>query len=486
MRVFEGAVLAVCLRLVAACGGSAVSSNEPEPPTTGPSQPTFVEGARLVAQYWQIDDQPVFERWWDSERQEACTFGPASGDDGVFHCLPPMAQVYDTFADADCTRPLVFAPSSLKYATTFPLDSCSGHQAVFELGEPALVTEAFGYSAGGSCVSNTQLVGMMMRSALRQVPLPEFVAATEEHDVTSGRIGTVTLAATDGSRQLFTGWDAQRNEASSPRSMVRWQPERTVYYQADRHEFADARCTVPVALHWNVGAISCPATAIIDVANPDDVYELGARITDSYYQRYEGECQALAPPSTETQLYRLGAKVPAAELEPARLVQVGQGRVRSTYYAGRAGVAAVPAGWVSFWGGGDALPHVRMLDSRRNDACTIVDQGVDVARCLPVYVGLYFGDSACTQPVCVTSSGAPTPTACRMTAPWAVDEPVEVRAVTHVHSGPLYFDDGTGFTGGGCQPASKIAAYAPAKGYDLGEPVPLEEFEPATWHGQPR
>lgn len=100
MRVFEGTVLAVCLGLVTACGGSAGSSSEPEPPATGPSQPAFVESARLVAQYWQIDDQPVFERWWDSERQEACTFGPASGDDGVFHCLPPLAQVFGSFADA--------------------------------------------------------------------------------------------------------------------------------------------------------------------------------------------------------------------------------------------------------------------------------------------------------------------------------------------------------------------------------------------------
>ena len=81
-----------------------------------PEQPPGnVSGDRIVAQYLEADDGArAFVGWWDSERDELCTWTTAA--DGVTRCLPtegltvmPSAGGFSQvvyFSDDACTLPL--------------------------------------------------------------------------------------------------------------------------------------------------------------------------------------------------------------------------------------------------------------------------------------------------------------------------------------------------------------------------------------------
>jgi hypothetical protein len=66
--------------------------------------PDFADGTRLKALTYVLDDgTKVWRGWWDSQRNEECSFAFAC--DGKSRCLPAV-DAADAFSDAQCTSPL--------------------------------------------------------------------------------------------------------------------------------------------------------------------------------------------------------------------------------------------------------------------------------------------------------------------------------------------------------------------------------------------
>lgn len=145
-------------------------------------------GGRLKAQYRLGDDgskEYLAGAWFDSQRNEVCTFGPAA--DGKERCMPDGATA-TVFADAMCQSPLLMitsgcaAPSYALQLATSTCDVSPGAIHVFSVGA-ATTPSALYIQAGSSCYqAGTATTGYTYYAVGPEIPPSSFVAATNQHD----------------------------------------------------------------------------------------------------------------------------------------------------------------------------------------------------------------------------------------------------------------------------------------------------------------
>jgi hypothetical protein len=114
--------------------------------TAAPEQPPGnISGDRIVAQYIEAQDGArAFVGWWDSERDERCTWTVAA--DGVTRCLPsgglqvmPSANGFSQvvyYSDPECTKALAVSWD----------DSCENRHIAIRLDDSSCPTRSIVYS----------------------------------------------------------------------------------------------------------------------------------------------------------------------------------------------------------------------------------------------------------------------------------------------------------------------------------------------------
>lgn len=144
-------------------------------------------GTRLKVRRYVSPDgasQPI--GWFDSERNESCSFAVAS--DGQSRCLPIPGAHYDVglyYTDAGCSMPAVVQSTAActaapAYAYTLSAD-CSTRYRIFEVGSK--VTSGDYYTKSGeTCPKATCTSGCAVYHRGAEVAAASFVAAVEQVD----------------------------------------------------------------------------------------------------------------------------------------------------------------------------------------------------------------------------------------------------------------------------------------------------------------
>jgi hypothetical protein len=147
-----------------------------------------MDGHRLKAQYQLGDDGSkayVPGVWFDSTRNETCSFLPAA--DGMLRCLPSGVESA-VYSDAMCTTAVLMAPTGCTaptYGLTMDSSMCSQATApthVYSVGP--MVTPATIYvSTGSQCLSaGPPAPGFDFYSLGAEIPASTFVSAATKHD----------------------------------------------------------------------------------------------------------------------------------------------------------------------------------------------------------------------------------------------------------------------------------------------------------------
>lgn len=157
-----------------------------DPVPTASADPT--SGSRLKAQYRLGDDgskEYIAGSWFDSQRSEVCSFGPAA--DGTQRCMPDGA-VASVFADDTCQSPLLMLESSCtapSYALQIAPSTCDANPGaihVFSVGAATTPSTLY-VQAGSTCYqAGTATSGFTYYAVGAEIPPSSFVGATNQHD----------------------------------------------------------------------------------------------------------------------------------------------------------------------------------------------------------------------------------------------------------------------------------------------------------------
>lgn len=161
-------------------GGSGMG----DPVPSAKADPT--SGSRLKAKYRTADDgskEYLSSLWYDSERQEDCTFATAA--DGKERCMPSSQATITFFADEACKQPLAVGSASCapKYALTFEPSTCSSPVVhVYSIGATTSPSKLY-VSANGTCINAGPADATSVYYQVgAEVAASSFVGATVQHD----------------------------------------------------------------------------------------------------------------------------------------------------------------------------------------------------------------------------------------------------------------------------------------------------------------
>ncbi len=136
-----------------------------------------VSGSRLKARYWVGEDgSKQFAGWYDSQREEACSFQDYG--DGVPRCRPSSGAFASYFLDSGCTVPLfnvydTECSTAPKYGTA--LSGCTTQLYQLAANTPSMVY----VGKPGACTGTMPPAGYTYYSGTL-VSASVFVAATEQ------------------------------------------------------------------------------------------------------------------------------------------------------------------------------------------------------------------------------------------------------------------------------------------------------------------
>lgn len=165
-------------------GGIGGSITDPVPPANAEPAP----GSRLKPRYRLGDDgakEFLAGSWWDAQRGEECSFGPAA--DGKIRCLP-AATDFRYYADASCTTPMVLLQGACtppKYGLSTTDAACGldpGASHIYSIGAATTPAMIYGKS-GASCFAiGPASSDYQYYTVGAEVPASSFVASTIGHD----------------------------------------------------------------------------------------------------------------------------------------------------------------------------------------------------------------------------------------------------------------------------------------------------------------
>ena len=366
-------------------------------------------GSRLRAEVVRAGDAARFERFFDTERNEACSFAQTSP--GEFRCLPSSMNV--AYAEPTCESPSIAIVQSctrtIKYATTATTITagCDSHylvQKVFTVG-PAIGEGDTYDTANGTCaIVQRSPGGGSERHALGpEVPLTEFVKATIAQARVSSDLSVERLVGEDGSELTRESalFDHTRDAGCGVMMVGPTNakvgaciPERPAHADTENDRFANASCTEPAAR-----GVSRPDCAAGGVAVLHSRFDAGGGCNPGFmsalHERgaplatwYEGPSCTPATTEPGSAMFALGP-----ELSPSLFPAVDE----QLFGTARIGLRALAKNGVQ-------LTNGALYDVTAKSHCAASTFSDGKLYCLAGDVVPYgfrdrFKDPACTQPV---------------------------------------------------------------------------------------
>lgn len=396
-----------------ASGGAAASSGASTAGgvagTTSEQAPYFAPGSRLKPRVFApnggvdvLRDVGSDASWYDIELELDCLFLPDEA--GVERCFPRQLLSSGTYADADCTRPVLLdnapgtcAPPRSSYVA-FDEGGCAYRG--FRVGKELPQSTPLFYSlAGSSCQPGTQTDPIPMYE-LEAVPAETFVGMKRSQRARAPGLDAYVREGDDGSWQIMGYFDPVREAACFDLFIGFDPPSKCVPGHASSLWFADSICKTRIAsvqqtsctverptaiIEARVDVDSCPTTRSFELYEIDAIGETPRHEVDD-----SGACVTSALPPDES--YIQGAAIDASTLPTLETLTVGTGAVRGLF-SGFGGVPYVPIGY----------GNTGLLDES-GEACFPFHFPDGSLRCVPTSfsnatrAGLVYEDASCDGP----------------------------------------------------------------------------------------
>lgn len=371
----------------------------------GDTTPGWLSGSRLRAVTYVSGSAVLFHGWHDQKLDVDCAF--ALDESGIERCLPNTNGVYVAYRDDKCQEPVLVHDAGLaapKYAQaagyTFV---CGKGPGLVTVGDKLSVTQLFALS-GGSCSLSGDVDATQVVTALGSPVASSAFVATSEYvrEPRDARLMANVRVAGDGSREVVSQWDSERNADCAPLAHgadgYACVPDDRAYIEAF---FADAGCSTPAALRTSYAQGTCSrAPAIVQNASnkmAGEYFEVGKQLSGQIYRSAGKSCPAYAPPpSLFATFYAVGSAVPFSAFPALADAAEGAGRILVTTLRGSRD---------------EVVASVRFLDSSLDVACNPGIAEDAMQRCLPQtnYVASLFSDDQCTNALVLIVAGDVVP-----------------------------------------------------------------------------
>jgi hypothetical protein len=312
-------------------GGQAAGGDTSSEMTDG-----WLNGTRLRAVVQVAGSSKLFKGWHDTELDVDCRF--QFDPDGTERCVPSEGNGYLQYSDAKCTKLVAIVDSTRPLPAWLPEPTafkCRQGPAYRTVGATVAVTDTYSIDQTGACIPGGTIGGTQITKAVGAVvPTTTFVAATKEvREARDPRLAANVRVAADGSREVTSHFDLERQADCSPRDHagdgMACVPLDRAYIEA---LFADAACDAPAAYRPAYANQNCDKTApdIIQDSRPwftDEYFEVGKAFTGSLYRKTPA-CQpyisVFEPGAT---FFAVGKPIAWASLAQLSTKNEGAGRI---------------------------------------------------------------------------------------------------------------------------------------------------------------
>lgn len=313
----------------------------------------YRSGGRLRAEVLRAGDAVRFEQFFDTKRNESCSFWETSP--GEYRCLPLWTVA--KYADGTCGTPAVAHLSSctpdIGYAAvTVAPTGCTAQRRVAAIHPIGDVADGATYEklADGQCTQVISSEEATRRVLGPEVPLTEFVKATSVPVNVTAELAVERLFGEDGS-ELTRDRIIDRSRDAGCGTWVVGAPGATsiacvpnppFYAFEESGPWANASCSALAARTF--APAGCSPGAVVVRQSEIDGGACGPRRMSTLHERgaaltthYEGaECSASSQPP-DVDFFAVGPELPASMFPAIDETLFGAGRVRVMAYA-KAGV----------------------------------------------------------------------------------------------------------------------------------------------------
>ncbi len=373
------------------------------------SPASWRSGSRLRAEVVRAGDAARFDRFFDTHRNEVCSFQATSP--GEYHCLPSAMNV--AYAEATCETPTMAivrtCTKAIEYATTSATITagCDSHhlvRKVFAVGPAIGEGDTYDTVVTGTCalVERSPEDGSVRHALGPEVPLTEFVKATSSRVSVSPDLSVERLVGEDGSELSREAFFDHTRDAGCTVAIVgppnarsgACIPERAAHADTENDTFANASCTEAAAR-----GVSQPGCAADGVALLHSRVDAGggcrAAFVSAIHERgallatlYEGPSCTPVAAEPGAAMFALGP-----ELSPSVFPAIDE----QVFGTARVGLRALA-------NSGVRLTNGTLYDSTAKSYCVPSMFSDGKLYCLPSNVVTYgfkdrYKDPACTQPI---------------------------------------------------------------------------------------
>lgn len=426
MRALTALLVLTTLGTVAFATGCSSTDDEATGAAAGAGWRTepAASGTRLRARYASGGGARELVGFFDTQRNEECTFQRADG--GRMRCLPKasVVNVSGTFSDAGCTIPVTVAQGTCTEGTQYGLSySYDGQSCIQSPAEIRRLAPASGDARYIGGPGNCSLQGGGNPNGLSFVAIGEVVPWTAfvegvETSIPGEGVTEIALVTSDGARQHLRfhidRFDVDCAYQIMTDGVTRCIPEGggdgSVVYE-------DSECTKPAYVNDNGSSNRCRTASNLWREPENDtacggiraVYSLrastesdGGEDGSTTYTRRVTSSDSFTPTCTSAGTYAnygngrraIDANI-TTSLPSTDRVRSGSGRLVPALVAGPDSATLVP-GW-----------H----DNERDTDCTFTLASDGKQRCLPAaaQATIFFTDATCKAPSVVAVLGAGGP-----------------------------------------------------------------------------
>jgi hypothetical protein len=280
---------------------------------------------------------------------------------------------------------------------------CGKGPAYFTIGADTTATNVFSDSTG-TCMPNGTLGATQLAKKLGSaVPATTFVATSKTvRETGDARLSANVRVAADGSREVISHYDLQRQADCNPRQHqgdgYACVPEDRAYIEV---YYSDGACKVPAAYHPGYAQQVCGREPkIIQASSPeytDGYFEVGTKLTTPVFDKDGLNCTEYhSPGDPDASYYTVGKEVPWASLVPLSSKTEGSDRIAITVLRGVAG---------------ELVSREDFFDTELATTCSVGQTTDSKSRCIPrsAYSVNLFTDSKCSDALFSVNAGSPLP-----------------------------------------------------------------------------
>ncbi len=363
----------------------------------------WLSGTRLRAVLDVAADAKLFKRWHDVKLNVDCAFAPAA--DGVERCMPAVERGYAVYSDAKCTKAVALfgAGDAIPPYIAEPHRSfgCGKGAAYLEVGAAAAGVTSFYVFSNENCVENGMVGATKIVKQLGAVvPATTFVAVTKTvREARDSRLAANVLVAEDGSRQVASDFDLQREVDCNPLLRTATEgyacvPQNLAFIEV---YFSDDKCKVPAAYHPPCHG----EPAIILDASPQNggqYFEVGAKVATPEFEGYSVTCGPITSMrEAGAGFYAIGKEAPWSSFPQLSSKDEGKGRIAITVVRGETD---------------ELVAQQNFFDTDLNVNCSPGEAADLKTRCLPRVGGAsvnVYADAKCSSGLYEIKAGDPLP-----------------------------------------------------------------------------